>query len=812
MISSEVNDIRLSEEAYQRLLAFYRRFCEGELGAHYGMGHLLYACHAAFPLLLSPEMANLIWVNFKDISYSNGGAGKIEPVAVADLLLSPLCRQTAHDRYEMNAGIRTYLLQLLRDGGWFSLFGIKTGGEGRLHELASFVWQYSTGSSEKGYDASRIRQLNEWAALAWLNPGLLAEKIAQVLENNDSTDNRNGQLWLHNQMDRLNSQLSSNIVEEGAGAGSLLPFYNLYHYSKAKKDELMNRPPDTVYESARQIMADGGGAGGAQRLIRVKLSRPVAERTQRKLKDIQRVLVLDFSGTIRILDSLISKMAAYAGFEFITSSLLSTPPASNISRVQQMIQATRAIANPEDIILIYIPTDLPDLAYIGNILGQLDSSPAQAVLITGRLLLGDQRTANTILLGTDPADIGFREVENLIASCPGITYGDLIIWLRFQQELTISPMPLLLAPPGTSHYRWLSKRQHFRGGKGLLVFNYLEDHWQVVPEAFQMLPRSTNSTPYDYDTQEPAGDRIGELVAGSRGENFYAGETDHLDKSNLYLVGVERQPFRANVYCIDGIAKEESDHLMQLLREVLTLADDQGYSYWDGRRIDLSVRITETFDPDHITDILDPGEFAIQIRASPTRKYNLFYREEKSFTGANGIMSLTETDEAPLRQELQLLTRYYYLKYLDQPAGPLRTSFNFEVNYWWIRPEGNASTDGGQTMVLDENAVRWIDGEVLVYPFGVEVYNRESFDLYYAVYLLCSDLNIWKLYDQQVDSLDKQQLVQPGMVRPGESAMVQFDNVWVLIQIGRRQLDASIKILLSRDPIEIDFSQSSLHF
>lgn len=807
MISREVNDIRLSEEAWQRLLAFYHRFCEGRLGLQYGMGHLLYACHAAFPLLLSPEMANLIWVNFKDISFSNGGAGRIEPVAVADLLLSPLCRQTGHDRYEMNAEIRTYLLQLLRDGSWFSLYGIRTGGESRLHELASFVWQYSTGSSEKGYDASRIRQLNEWAALAWLNPALLAEKIAGVLESNDSTDNRNGQLWLHNQMDRLNTQLKSNIVEPGGGGRSLLPFYNLYHYSKAKKDELLNRPADTVYESARQITTDGGGAG-PQRMIRVKLSRTVAERTQRKLKDIQRVLVLDFSGSIlRILDSLIDTMEAYGGFEF--DSYSSTLPATwGVNEVRQYIDTMRRMGNPEDILLIYIPDDLPDTAWIGNIIGQLESFPMQTVLITHtRYVLQSPRTSNTILLGTQPVDIGFLELKRLITACPGITYGDLRIWMRFYMENKGLPaLPVLLTSPGMAQTRFLSKKENFRGGKHLLVKELLGESWQVIPEAFQLLPRSTNSIVYDYDTHLPVNDRTGELIGGNGpDENFYAGSTDAMDRGKLYLVGVERQPFRVRVNYVGEDAQVEPDFLHQLLKEALTPARDQGYSYWDDRRFRINGSRGEDIDPDRIMDILDPGEFAILVQSNPTRSYDLFYREEKSFTGASGIMRLTGMDEEHLREALPLLSRYYYLKYLDQPAGPLRAGFKFDVNYWWIRPEGNAVTYGGQSLVLDEKAIYWIDGEVLVYPFGVEIYNRESFDLYYAVYLLCSNLSIWPLSEQ--DPKNAQQ--QPGLLKPGQSAMLQFDNVYRLLQIGRGQMDASIKVLLSRDPIEINFSQSS---
>jgi hypothetical protein len=233
---------------------------------------------------------------------------------------------------------------------------------------------------------------------------------------------------------------------------------------------------------------------------------------------------------------------------------------------------------------------------------------------------------------------------------------------------------------------------------------------------------------------------------------------------------------------------------------------EQGYAWWDGRRKDLRGAPGDNLDQ-FITDILNPGLFAVQMRSTPAKSYDLFYREEKSFPGASGILRLTGLDEKKLRNALPLLSRYYYLKYLDQPADPLQSRFKFDVNYWWMRPEGNAVTYGGQTLVLDANAIHWIDGEVKVYPFAVEVYNRESFDLYYAVYLLCSNLSISPLYEQQPDPPDPQH--QPGLLKPGQSAIAQFDNVHTLLQIGRGQMDASIKVLLSRYPIETDFSQTS---
>jgi hypothetical protein len=75
----------LSEDSRIRVDAFWQRFCEGALGMQYGLGHIVYAAHAAFPLMLSPELANLIWLNFRNYRYvDEDDPVQVNQVAVAD--------------------------------------------------------------------------------------------------------------------------------------------------------------------------------------------------------------------------------------------------------------------------------------------------------------------------------------------------------------------------------------------------------------------------------------------------------------------------------------------------------------------------------------------------------------------------------------------------------------------------------------------------------------------------------------------------------------------------------------------------------
>jgi hypothetical protein len=122
LLESDID--RLTVDSRKRLDTFYRRFCEGTSRRQYGLGHLLYACHAAFPLVLSPDLANLIYINFNHYTFYDGSTGNIASLAPSDVLLSPLCRQISNRQFEMLPDIRSFLLNLLKDGRWFYRYGI----------------------------------------------------------------------------------------------------------------------------------------------------------------------------------------------------------------------------------------------------------------------------------------------------------------------------------------------------------------------------------------------------------------------------------------------------------------------------------------------------------------------------------------------------------------------------------------------------------------------------------------------------------------------------------------------------------------
>jgi len=143
------------KQAVDECVAFERRF---------GPPHLRLACHAALPGILSPELLNLIHLNFL-------GNEQIPWIAEADFLLSRLCRPLGDGLYEVEPGVREVLLvELENQFGWE-----------RPAEVARFLVCYLTDRPHHWLPPER-RQLLGWIAQAYLNPDRLLAEVKATLE------------------------------------------------------------------------------------------------------------------------------------------------------------------------------------------------------------------------------------------------------------------------------------------------------------------------------------------------------------------------------------------------------------------------------------------------------------------------------------------------------------------------------------------------------------------------------------------------------------------------------------------------------
>ncbi len=130
---------------------------------HFDEAHLNLACHAAFPLVLTPDLVYQIWANF---------VPEAPWTAVARVLLSRLCRQVGYEMYEMDIAVRNLLLKELKEHF----------GQERLEELGAFLIDYvAQRLTADDPDTQDLAQAQEWTALAYTKPDEAARKLAEAL-------------------------------------------------------------------------------------------------------------------------------------------------------------------------------------------------------------------------------------------------------------------------------------------------------------------------------------------------------------------------------------------------------------------------------------------------------------------------------------------------------------------------------------------------------------------------------------------------------------------------------------------------------
>jgi len=148
------------EVAVDRVVGFAQQF---------GEAHLILACHAAFPLALTPELLYRLWANF---------VPQAPWTAVADVLLSRLCREVGYELYEMDVTVRNLLLKELKEDERF--------GQRRLNELADFLRDYVAQQLySDDLDVRGLAQAQQWTALAYMRPDKLARELALALSRLD---------------------------------------------------------------------------------------------------------------------------------------------------------------------------------------------------------------------------------------------------------------------------------------------------------------------------------------------------------------------------------------------------------------------------------------------------------------------------------------------------------------------------------------------------------------------------------------------------------------------------------------------------
>jgi formylglycine-generating enzyme required for sulfatase activity len=146
----------------------------------YGETMLDFACHVAFPQMLTTDLVYLLRQLLHEqyqieLSWS----------AAPELLLSNLCDTAGHDLYGMSVGIRRVLLEKL----------VAKFGSQRLEELAQWMGEYIHYRLERDFpsQARVFGDPSEWTVLACLNNDseiaeAIKEQLRQVLAEIDESD------------------------------------------------------------------------------------------------------------------------------------------------------------------------------------------------------------------------------------------------------------------------------------------------------------------------------------------------------------------------------------------------------------------------------------------------------------------------------------------------------------------------------------------------------------------------------------------------------------------------------------------------
>ncbi len=174
MLPSSFPIKQLSPTDLQKVEWFYGRYVEDYYSDYY-YGHFLMAAYAAIPGLLTPDLLYKLWQNFNGY-YWNGKPVTIHRIAVADVLLSPLCREVGFELYEMHHEIRLAFLE------WLHIETADSGGADRgfrpIAHLADFLREYylqpNPGGQLWGEQYTETQQLE---ALSYSEPAKVADAL-----------------------------------------------------------------------------------------------------------------------------------------------------------------------------------------------------------------------------------------------------------------------------------------------------------------------------------------------------------------------------------------------------------------------------------------------------------------------------------------------------------------------------------------------------------------------------------------------------------------------------------------------------------
>lgn len=736
---------------------------------------------------------------------------------------------------------------LLNNGRWFSSHGIRTEGKVRLDELALFLQEYLQKKVPEGKtEGSAFKQLNNWAVLAWLKPGELAADIVAQFKDSWKTYNEKAHLWLIAQMDKVNQQYDYKLTGNDDEL-TLSPFYKVLHYANARDKELRKGHSESVYQNAKAIyeVDDGGVAENAVQ-VTLPLMRTVVERTEKEMKMMQKVYALfvgveDKNGHSMPADQLLlAAMTVFVKKRSVDSVRFETQRLANAeassAAIKQALQKFYEKATSQDIILFFFSGK----ALLNDINQLVCNTPADSAVVDtfseldfNKIAANSGKNCRSVIIldtstgyypwGTDndifigattnsPQASAINSAEYstfldtliklLVTTEISYTYKDILSLLRHSVNDTrrgrYEESPVIRMPKKIQSNYFLSKWGPPEFKYPLLAYSESHQCWRLIEEDFIIVQPNSNCYVSDYETKERIADVRGELFV-NRENNFlqFGGLTNLLDQRKVYHAEYTRHELIYDIIMATGA------EWLSVLREFEAPAKDlygEPFSNWG----DVVAAKGYSGDKDHFLLKLQTeyyyGALLIDVKNDEKEfcEISLHYPakgENEKFDGKEFDRITTIAKKAAdIIPTIHKLVRYQYLLELARPANYYVGYKELDLSYRWNMDE--TITSSFTTIIISDESFFFDGGRVHCKPIVLTLINNELFTVFYEIYMLAPDLTIKRVSGNAINFVER---VNEKTIFISEPELME--------KALSSSTEIIIKILTSRDPIIVDFSQ-----
>ncbi|HNI43629.1 MAG TPA: hypothetical protein PK230_02975, partial [Chitinophagales bacterium] len=260
IITQKLENSKIDKRFSNRIRHFFGRFCAGNYAEKYGLGHGIFVCYAAFPVLLTPELLHKLWFNFKNYRY-HANNYTIHPVAVTDVIMGGMCQEIMRNTYEMPEPIRFFLLDILQNhlADTATLAGLTLSNDNQniVEQLAHFTKQFALHSFDPDNRFTKSTQKSLlYGADIYLSPAQTLQQIAQDFASAKNNPNQQQQLSLAtDSMLQMLQQMNTNVNSASATPTNYTAqLHLLLTYNNALKRFYMEGATDSVVQKFRVLL------------------------------------------------------------------------------------------------------------------------------------------------------------------------------------------------------------------------------------------------------------------------------------------------------------------------------------------------------------------------------------------------------------------------------------------------------------------------------------------------------------------------------------------------------------------------------